>query len=238
MKATQFEFRYRLWIGFAIYVLGFWAPWLRYGGSFHIATTWLELSGELARLLPLETASIVVTIIAILLAALGTFFRVWGTAYIGASIVHSRALHSEAVIAAGPYRRVRNPLYLGGFLFLVAIAILMPPSGAVFAIVASFLQLIRLILREEPYMAEQQGGAYLAYKAQVPRLLPSFTPQVAASSAHPHWLQAIVAETFYVSMTACFAVLAWRYNATLLIQALLVCFGVSLVVRAFAIKSA
>ena len=238
MKATQFEFRYRLWIGLTIYVLGFWAPWLRYGGPIHIATTWLELSGELARLLPLETASILVTAIAILLAALGTLFRVWGTAYIGGSIVHSSALHSEAVIAAGPYRHVRNPLYLGGFLFLIAIAILMPPSGAVFAIVASFLQMIRLILREESYMAEQQGDAYLAYKAQVPRLLPSVTARIPDSTAQPHWLQAMVAETFYLSMTICLAVLAWRYNATLLIQALLVCFGLSLVVRAFAIKSA
>jgi uncharacterized membrane protein len=38
-------------------------------------------------------------------------------------------------------------------------------------------------------------------------------------------------------MTGCFAALAWRYNATLLTQALLICFGLSLVVRAFAAKT-
>jgi uncharacterized membrane protein len=38
-------------------------------------------------------------------------------------------------------------------------------------------------------------------------------------------------------MTACFAVLAWRYNAQLLTQALIVCFGVSLVVRALVVKN-
>jgi len=33
-------------------------------------------------------------------------------------------------------------------------------------------------------------------------------------------------------------VLAWRYNANLLIQALLICFGFSLVVRAFTVTKA
>jgi hypothetical protein len=58
------------------------------------------------------------------------------------------------------------------------------------------------------------------------------------SAAQPQWLQAAVGEMFYVSMTGCFAVLAWRYNADLLTQTLLICFGLSLVVRAFAVKSA
>lgn len=238
MKATGFEFRFRLWIGLAIYVLGFWAPWLRYGVPAHVATTWLELSGELGRLLPLQTASIIVTSVALLLAALGAMFRVWGTAYLGGSIVHSHTLHARDVVAAGPYRRIRNPLYLGSFLFVVAMAILMPPSGAVFAIVASFVQMLRLILREEPYLAEQQGDAYRVYTSRVPRLIPSVVARVPQAAAQPQWPQAAVAEIFYVSMTGCFAVLAWRYNANLLIQALLVCFGLSLVVRAFAVKSA
>ncbi len=99
MKATQFEFRFRLWIGFAIYVLGFWAPWLRYGAPVHVATTWLELSGELGRFLPLQTASVVVTSISLLLAAFGAIFRVWGTAYLGGPIVHSHTLHASDVVA-------------------------------------------------------------------------------------------------------------------------------------------
>ena len=41
-----------------------------------------------------------------------------------------------------------------------------------------------------------------------------------------------MAEIYPVGMTGCFAVLAWRYNAQLLTQALIICFGVSLVVRA------
>ncbi|MGC2162857.1 MAG: isoprenylcysteine carboxylmethyltransferase family protein [Silvibacterium sp.] len=239
MRATQFEFRFRLWIGFAIYLLGFWAPWLRYGSFARpVTSTWLELSGELARWLPLETASIAVTLAAILLAALGTLFRIWGTAYMGSFVVKSGAMHAQGIVAAGPYRRMRNPLYFGSFLFLLAMAILMPPSGAIFALAASIVQMVRLIQREELYLETQQGEAYLAYKSRVPSLFPSLVARVPQSTAQPHWLQACVAEVFYIAMTGCFAILAWRYNATLLVQALLICFGLSLVVRAFAVKSA
>lgn len=234
MRATQFEFRFRLWISFAIYFLGFWAPWLRYGNSTRqVSTTWLELSGVLGRWVPLEAASVLVTSAAIALAFLGTAFRVWGTAYIGGSIVQSSELHGRAIVVAGPYRFLRNPLYFGILLFALAISILMPPSGAVFFLAASFVQFWRLILCEEPYLEMQQGEAYRTYQKSVSRLLPTFRARFPKSSMQPHWPQAVIAESFYLTMTACLAVLAWRYNASLLIQALLVCFGFSLVVRAF-----
>jgi protein-S-isoprenylcysteine O-methyltransferase Ste14 len=236
MKATQFEFRFRLWISFGIYFLGFWAPWLRYGHSAPpVSTTWLELSGGLAHWMPLETASVAVTSAAIALAMLGTAFRVWGTAYIGGSIVQARDLRAIVVVAGGPYRYLRNPLYLGILLFALAISILMPPSGAVFFLVASFVQFWRLILREEPYLEAQLGATYRAYKESVFRLIPKAGARLPRCSAAPRWPQAVVAESFYLTMTACFAVLAWRYDANLLIQALLICFGLSLIVRAFAV---
>ena len=239
MKATQFEFRFRLWISFVIYFLGFWAPWLRYGSSARpVSTTWLELSGELAHWVPLERASVLVTSIAIALAILGTVLRVWGTAYIGGPVVQSSSLHARGVVAGGPYRYLRNPLYLGILLFALAVSILMPPSGAVFFLVASFIQFWRLILREEPFLEAQQGEIYRAYKNAVFRLLPTIGARIPKSSAQPRWPQAVVAESFYLTMTACFAVLAWRYDANLLIQALLICFGFSLVVRAFAVAKA
>lgn len=239
MKATPFEFRYRLWIGFVLYALGFWAPWLRYGkGAGPVTTAWLELSGELGRVVPLETASLIVTVAAIVLLAAAAVLRVCGTAYLGASIVTSAAMHANTVLASGPFRYLRNPLYLGSFLNEVAVAILMPPSGAVFFIAACFLQILRLILGEEAYLTAQQGEPYLAYKARVPRLIPSLTPRVPAGEASPRWDMAMVSEIFYISLTGCFLVLAWRYNAQLLTQAVIVCFGISLVARAIFLQKA
>lgn len=239
MKATRFEFRYRLAIGVFIYLLGFWAPWIHYGPFAGRSTsTWLELCGLLAstHVLSLQYATLVVTMAAILFAAAGAAFRVWGTAYLGAGIVTSGAMHAHSVVAAGPYRHVRNPLYLGSFVFALAISILMPPSGAIFFVAAIFLQMLRLILGEEAHLTAQQGEPYLAYKTRVPRLIPSPAPRVSASPAQPRWLEATLTETYPVTMTLCFLVLAWRYNALLLIQAVIICFGLSLVVRAFAVK--
>lgn len=239
MQATQFEFKFRLWIGFAIYFLGFWAPWVRYSaGAFVVPSAWLELSGELSGLMPLVTATVVVTLVAILLAALGTFLRVWGAAYLGSSVVQSQTMQSREVVAAGPYRYLRNPLYLGSFLFLLAIAILMPVTGAIFAIVAMGLHLTRLVMREENFLVTQQGEAYLAYKNLVPCFFPNLPARVTAVTVPTHWRQALLAESFQLTMTICFAALAWRYDAQILIQALLICFGVSLVIRALAVKPA
>lgn len=136
MKATRFEFRYRLTIGFFIYLLGFWAPWIHYGPfAGRSSSTWLELCGLLAstHVLSLQYATIIVTLLAILFAAVGAAFRVSGAAYLGAGIVTSGAMHARSVVAAGPYRHVRNPLYLGSFVFSLAISILMPPTGAIFS---------------------------------------------------------------------------------------------------------
>jgi len=239
MKATRFEFQYRLWIGFLIYVLGFWAPWLRFSKTAEpVVTTWLELSGQLGRVLPLQTASLVITVIAILLLVAAAILRVSGTAYLGASIVTSGAMHANTVMAAGPFRYLRNPLYLGSFLNELAVSILMPPSGAVFFVMASAVQILRLVLGEETYLASRQGEPYLAYQARVPRFLPSVTPRVPASPVAPQWVMATIAETFYITLAICFAVLAWRYNAQLLIQAVIICFGFSLVVRALFVKQA
>jgi len=142
-------------------------------------------------------------------------------------------MHAQSVVAAGPYRYTRNPLYFGSFVFALAVSILMPPTGAIFFVIAIFVQMLRLILGEEAFMVAQQGEAYLVYRSQVPRLLPSFIPRIASSPARPDWLRAILSEIYPVGMTLCFVVLAWRYNALLLTQAVVICFGLSLVVRAF-----
>jgi protein-S-isoprenylcysteine O-methyltransferase Ste14 len=233
MKAMQFEFRFRVLILGVFYLLGFWAPWERYSTR-SIYTAWLTLSTSVARLhwLPLNEATMAVTVLAILFAFAGALMRLWGTAYLGATIVNSGAMDGAQVVAAGPYRHVRNPLYLGSMLFSVAVAILMPPTGAIFFVVASVVFYFRLMLGEEAFLTVQQGEAYLAYKRSVPRILPSFAPRLAASEVSPRWPQSLLAEIYPLGMACCFAVLAWRYNAQILTQCLIICFGVSLVTRA------
>jgi hypothetical protein len=136
-------------------------------------------------------------------------------------------------VAAGPYRYLRNPLYLGTFIHTLALALLMPPTGALFSIVLIGLFQLRLIAAEEAFLSLTVGEPYLAYKSQVPSLLPSLRPRVAASSAHPAWLTAILGELYMWGVAISFLALGWRYNSMLIVQGVVISLGISLVARAF-----
>lgn len=237
MKATQFEFRFRLLIILLLYMLGFWAPWTWKAGHYGppATTAWLAIPTLLDRWgwMRLDQASLVMTWLAIVFGVVGAALRVWGTAYLSAAVVHSDAMHGDRVMASGPYRYVRNPLYVGSLLLGMSIAILMPPSGAAVFVVLLALFYFRLILGEEAFLAGQSGQAYLDYKRQVPRLVPKLSPRIPAGPAHPEWGMSLVAEIFPVAFAICLAALAWRYQPRLLVQCLLISFGMSLVLRAF-----
>ncbi|MGA7521461.1 MAG: isoprenylcysteine carboxylmethyltransferase family protein [Acidobacteriaceae bacterium] len=239
MKATQVEFRLRLLILLAIYFLGFYAPWLRFGATAPATTAWLALSTTVARWnwLPLEQASLLITGLAVFCALIGAALRLCGTAYLGASVVHSGAMQAGQVMAAGPYRWVRNPLYLGSWILSLGIAFLMPPSGAVVFLGLESLFYFRLILGEEAFLTAQQGETYTEYRRRVPRLVPSLRPRIPSSGARPQWFTSLAAEVFPVLYAVCLAILAWQYNPRILMRCLLVAFGLSLVTRAFLPRS-
>jgi protein-S-isoprenylcysteine O-methyltransferase Ste14 len=234
MKATPLEFRFRFFTLAAIYLLGFTAPW-NYWLHLDSIRTWQLLAAWPARSgwLSFSTATIVVLLLGIVWALKGAFLRTWGTAYLSPSIVQDPALHGEAIIAAGPFRYVRNPLYLGNLFHTFALALLMPPSGAIFCILAISLFQLRLIAAEESFLTTKLGEPYLAYFAKVPRLFPALTPRVPASTMQPRWPTAFLGEIYMWGVVASFAILGWRYNSILLIKGVLISLGISLIVRAF-----
>jgi protein-S-isoprenylcysteine O-methyltransferase Ste14 len=240
MQATHFEYRFRFAIHAILYILGFTAPWLFLHSlagvpGFTTSSTWLVLSSLFARQgwLSFDAATIALLVIALLLTGLGAWLRVWGSAYVGSSIVKSPTMHGEVMLADGPYRRMRNPLYLGTLLHTLGVTILMPPSGALFAVVLLWIFQVRLALAEEPFLAARFGQPYLDYKAAVPRFLPSPKPQIAAAGAQPHWLQAMLGETYFVAVFVVLAIFGWSFNAQPLRQGLIVSVGLTLVMRAF-----
>jgi protein-S-isoprenylcysteine O-methyltransferase Ste14 len=237
MKASGFEFRHRLWIAMLIYVLGFTVPWdlaLHLDSSGPNAHVWGLLSALLAKsgVMGIGSAFIALLVVAIVSAVLGAWLRTWGSAYLGTDVMSDSQMRGDGVVADGPYRYLRNPLYLGTWANTVALALLMPVSGAIFAIAGIVLFQFRIILSEEAFLTEKLGAPYLAYCARVPRLLPALRPRVARAGVRPQWGRAVLAEIFMWGSAASFAVLGWRYNAELLLQCVLVWLGVSLIVRA------
>jgi protein-S-isoprenylcysteine O-methyltransferase Ste14 len=240
MQATRFEYRFRFLIHALIYILGFTAPWLFLKSlagvpGFTTSSTWLVISTELTKQgwLAFDAATIALLVIALLLTGLGAWLRVWGSAYVGSSIVKSPAMHGEAMLADGPYRRTRNPLYLGTLLHTLGVTILMPPSGALFAVALLWIFQVRLALAEEPFLAARFGEPYLAYKKAVPRFLPSPKAQIASAGVSPRWLQAFLGEIYFVAVVVVLAVFGWSFNAQPLRQGLIVSVGLALVARAF-----
>src|ERR1700733_9147127 len=178
MKATALEFRLRYPIHLVIFFLGFTAPWDRFLHLDAGRSTWLLLAAWPARnhWLTFSAATVALLLIGALCALAAAILRTWGSAYLGASIVKSPAMHGDGVLAAGPYR------HLGTFIHTLALALLMPPSGAIFCILATALLQLRLIAGEEAFLATQLGEPYLAYCAKVPRLFPAITAKVPASA--------------------------------------------------------
>lgn len=237
MKATSLEFRFRFLIIAVIYFLGFVAPW-NYWLHLDTIRTWQLLASWPARSgwLSFNAATVLVLVVGIVCALKGAVLRTWATAYLGPSVVHDAAMHGEGVVAAGPYRYLRNPLYLGTFIHTFALSLLMPPSGAIFCIVAVFLFQLRLIAGEESFLAAKLGEPYLAYCAKVPSLIPALTPGVPASTARPAWPTAFLGEIYMWGVVVTFAVFGWRYNSILLTKGVLISLGVSLIARAFVPK--
>ena len=235
MSVAALAFRFRVALFVLLYMLGFLAPWrvIVRGGS--DGTLWLAASTMAARTgwIGLAAATLTVTLIALACLALGAILRVWGTAYLGSGVMRGGVMRGERLVAAGPYRYLRNPLYLGSWLLGFATAILMPPSGAAFFLPAFSVLFLFLISAEERFLTAQLGEGYQEYCRRVPRLWPRIGGGDRTSSARPHWIQAFLAETHPIVFTVCFAILAWRYNARILIQCLLVSFGLSLIIRAF-----
>jgi protein-S-isoprenylcysteine O-methyltransferase Ste14 len=238
MKATSLEFRFRFVIHAVIYLLGFAVPWNRWlhldsaGPNAHV---WGTLAAKLSALSPgtfnILTAFNNLLILGILFALTAALLRTWAAAYLGPSIVQAPSMHGEGVVAAGPYRHLRNPLYLGIFLHTFALALLMPPSGAIFCIVAIGLFQLRLIAAEQSFLTAKLGEPYLAYCAKVPSLFPSLKPRVPPSTQHAHWGTAFLGEIYMWGVVLCFAILGWHYNAILITKGVLISLGVSLVVR-------
>jgi protein-S-isoprenylcysteine O-methyltransferase Ste14 len=242
MKASALEFRLRYLVHGAIYALGFIAPWnylLNQGASsaefWSGKAMWLPAALQIERAgwLSLTGASNLLLGLGICFALAGAALRTWGAAYLGSAVVKDAGMHGDTVVADGPYRHLRNPLYLGTFLHTFALALLMPLSGAVFAVVAVGIEQLRLIGGEEAFLERKLGQTYLDYKSRVPSVWPALRTRVPDAGVRPAWGMAVLGEVYFWGVAVAFASVGMRYNALLVTQGVLVALGVSLVARAF-----
>jgi protein-S-isoprenylcysteine O-methyltransferase Ste14 len=110
-------------------------------------------------------------IVGALLLAAGFLLRVWATYCFYRHRMKVISLEPQnALIETGPYAFSRNPLYLGGnvFVFFGAALVLGSPSALV--ITALHIPLVDLFIRREETQLEQKfGPAWTAYRSRVRR---------------------------------------------------------------------
>jgi hypothetical protein len=195
MRATNAEFHYRFWIICGTYFLGFACYNFDRVNVMEALARWVFRAGDpgLHSLAARHFFRAVFTISALLVAA-SAWVRTWGGAYLRSEVVHDTAVHSERLVADGPYRYVRNPLYFGSMLLATGMAFMASRAGAVILIVGNLLIVLRLIGREEAALSAAQGENYGAYVKAVPRLWPAFRPRLPLGSLGPRWPQAILGE--------------------------------------------
>ncbi len=132
--------------------------------------------------------------LAAVLIGLGALWRTWGSAYLGTNVVQDRRMHTDRLVGDGPYRRTRNPLYFGNMLMVLGLGLLLSPLPYAIFVVGMWI-LVRLFIRDEEAGLEASGGeSYRAYRAAVPRMLPSWRPRIPAAGAQPRWLQGFCGE--------------------------------------------
>jgi protein-S-isoprenylcysteine O-methyltransferase Ste14 len=78
-------------------------------------------------------------------------------------------------VAVGPYRFVRNPMYIGGFIMLIGLALCINSvSVLVFSLIWLLLAHLFVVLYEEPNLERKFGESYVQYKRSVNRWVPRF----------------------------------------------------------------
>lgn len=208
-RASNFEFRFRFWIFGALFWIAFSSYSIDHQNAGAALVDWIaHLRGVHAS----DAAYRIAFFVAAAFCLAGAAVRTWGTAYLNPEIMVDGRMHSSRLVADGPYRYVRNPLYLGNILLAIGFGAMASRLGFVILIVGMILFVYRLILREEGGMLASQGERFAAFCGAVPRLLPLLRPKLPASGAKPDWGAGLLGEAFMWTMAASILAFAITLN--------------------------
>lgn len=197
MIATEFEFRRRSILN----LIHFWLAFQLYSVD-HVNIVAALIRGSAHQ----ELLARIIFGFGALLLGIAAAIRTWAAAYLQSDVVHDPALHTETLVADGPYRYVRNPLYLGTFLLSIGLGLLASRSGFLLLAVGAAIRILRLIGREESELEKQQGERFREFCRRVPKLIPSLRPRIPSAGLRPQWTQAFRGEAFmwgfFIAMVA------------------------------------
>ncbi len=146
-------------------------------------------------LLPREVVwpqSLILAFLALVIA--GESLRLWAVGYAG-SVTRTRGDKVPELVHAGPYRWVRNPLYIGNFFLYVGCGFLFGFFSLSLAFGAyTVLQYFLITEYEESLLAATFGPSYQRYRSLVPRWVPGLGPQIESTLQEFNLLRAFKSE--------------------------------------------
>lgn len=134
--------------------------------------------------------------LAALLVIAAWAIRVWGGAYLRANVVWKADVVDDTLIVDGPFRYLRNPLYLGNILMAIGFGLLAPPFGTELIVLCNVIIVNMLAGHEEKRLRATYGETFTAFRTAVPSLLPRLTPATVPGTitVAPDFRQAAIGE--------------------------------------------
>jgi protein-S-isoprenylcysteine O-methyltransferase Ste14 len=112
----------------------------------------------------------------VVLVTLAFAIRSWGGSYLRPEVVWNADALGDRLLVDGPFRFVRNPLYLGNMLLAMGVGLLAPPLGWVLIVAGNLWVALGLMRVETTLLRGRYGAAFDAYAAAVPALVPRLVP--------------------------------------------------------------
>jgi protein-S-isoprenylcysteine O-methyltransferase Ste14 len=171
--------------------------WVRLGGWLFERRSWLPWPLLVPLLvLPPSSVGLRIVVTGVALAATGELVRLWAVRHIGV-ISRTRAERLGPLVASGPFRYVRNPLYLGNLALWAGLGLAAGLPRPTIAIVALLALAYHAIVRwEERLLDRRVGEPYRAYARRVPRWIPRVPahPDDPPSAAPFSWRDTLFSE--------------------------------------------
>ena len=112
------------------------------------------------------------TIIGIILVAIGSFLEIVATIRLGINFRIELPKEQTELVVNGIYRLMRNPIAFSLYLFVLGIFLILPNLLTLIVFIMNIITFDAKIRNEEKFLLERFGKDYEAYKMKVGRYFP------------------------------------------------------------------
>ncbi len=120
---------------------------------------------------------------------IGEAIRLWAMSYLGRP-ARSMKIQANRLVTEGPFRFVRNPIYLANIIIYIGTSIVANFWMPYFLLVVMgyfSIQYFFIVLSEEAVLTETFGDRFFQYCSAVPRFIPALKPLTSGNFLTPSW---------------------------------------------------